>query len=93
LAARESQAALARHARSAETLVLERIPAAEVVTALNALPAEFRRALLLADVAGLTCQETADLMGTPLGTVMSRLHRARAAVRASLMSSAAAAGP
>jgi RNA polymerase sigma-70 factor (ECF subfamily) len=93
LAARESQAALARHARSAETLVLERIPAAEVVTALNALPAEFRRALLLADVAGLTCQETADLMGTPLGTVMSRLHRARAAVRASLMSSAATAGP
>jgi RNA polymerase sigma-70 factor (ECF subfamily) len=40
--------------------------------------------LLLADVEGLTCRETAEVMGTPLGTVMSRLHRARAAVRASL---------
>jgi RNA polymerase sigma-70 factor (ECF subfamily) len=85
LAAREPHALPgAATARSPETLVLDRIPAPEVVTALDALPAEFRRALLLADVAGLTCQETADLMGTPLGTVMSRLHRARAAVRASL---------
>jgi RNA polymerase sigma-70 factor (ECF subfamily) len=62
-----------------------------MLTALGGLPAEFRRALLLSDVEGLTCQETADLMGTPLGTVMSRLHRARAAVRASLAASAAAA--
>jgi RNA polymerase sigma-70 factor (ECF subfamily) len=70
--------------RSAETLVLERIPAPELLTALRDLPAEFRRALLLSDVEGLTCKETAELMGTPLGTVMSRLHRARAAVRLSL---------
>jgi RNA polymerase sigma-70 factor (ECF subfamily) len=84
LAAREHRAAPALTARSPETLVLERIPAPELSAALAGLPAEFRRALLLADVEGLTCQETADLMGTPLGTVMSRLHRARAAVRASL---------
>jgi RNA polymerase sigma-70 factor (ECF subfamily) len=90
LAAREPHAVPALSARSPETLVLDRIPAPEVVTALGALPAEFRRALLFADVEGLTCQETADLMGTPLGTVMSRLHRARAAVRASLTASAAA---
>jgi RNA polymerase sigma-70 factor (ECF subfamily) len=70
--------------RSAETQVLERIPAPEMVAALDGLPAEFRRALLLTDVEGLSCRETAQLMGTPIGTVMSRLHRARAAVRESL---------
>jgi RNA polymerase sigma-70 factor (ECF subfamily) len=88
LAARDQPAAYGGSARSAETVVLEATPAPEVLTALRALPAEFRRALLLADVAGLTCRETAERMGTPLGTVMSRLHRARAAVRASLAASA-----
>ncbi len=83
------QAGGAGDARSAETLVLERMPAPELLTALRDLPAEFRRALLLSDVEGLTCKETAELMGTPLGTVMSRLHRARAAVRHSLAASAA----
>jgi RNA polymerase sigma-70 factor (ECF subfamily) len=90
LAARTDLAARYPAARSPETLVLERIPAPELSAALAGLPAEFRRALLLADVEGLTGQETADLMGTPLGTVMSRLHRARAAVRASLAATAAA---
>jgi RNA polymerase sigma-70 factor (ECF subfamily) len=71
-------------ARSAEAQVLDRIPAPEVLSALDGLPAEFRRALLLTDVEGFSCRETAELMGTPIGTVMSRLHRARAAVRASL---------
>jgi RNA polymerase sigma-70 factor, ECF subfamily len=71
-------------ARAAEAVVLDRIPAPDVVAALAGLPDEFRRALLLTDVEGLTCKETAQLMGTPLGTVMSRLHRARAAVRAQL---------
>jgi RNA polymerase sigma-70 factor (ECF subfamily) len=94
LAAREPHAVPSRAASSPETVVLDRIPAPELAAALKALPAEFRRALLLADVEGLTCQGTADLMGTPLGTVMSRLHRARAAVRASLAAaSLAAAGP
>jgi RNA polymerase sigma-70 factor (ECF subfamily) len=77
-------AAAPRESRSAETQVLERIPAPEVVAALDSLPAEFRRALLLTDVQGLSCRETAEAMGTPIGTVMSRLHRARAAVRESL---------
>jgi RNA polymerase sigma-70 factor (ECF subfamily) len=90
LAAREPLGGASRQSQSAETLVLERIPAPEVAAALDALPADFRRALLLADVEGLTCQETAELMGTPLGTVMSRLHRARAAVRASLATTGAA---
>jgi RNA polymerase sigma-70 factor (ECF subfamily) len=91
LAVRERPGALPAEARSPETLVLDRIPAPELLTALGELPAEFRQALLLTDVEGLTCKETAEQMGTPLGTVMSRLHRARAAVRASL--APAGAGP
>jgi RNA polymerase sigma-70 factor (ECF subfamily) len=70
--------------RPAETIVLDRIPAPEVTAALAGLPAEFRQALLLTDVEGLSCKETAQVMGTPIGTVMSRLHRARSAVRAEL---------
>jgi RNA polymerase sigma-70 factor (ECF subfamily) len=92
LSVRESMSAFGLRAKSAETVVLERVPSAEVAAALGALPTEFRRALLLADVEGLTCQETAEVMGTPLGTVMSRLHRARAAVRASLAAAGAEAG-
>jgi|HubBroStandDraft_4_1064222.scaffolds.fasta_scaffold151740_1 RNA polymerase sigma-70 factor (ECF subfamily) len=89
LAAREQHPAYGGQARSAETVVMDRTLAPEMLTALRELPPDFRRALLLSDVAGLTCRETADQMGTPLGTVMSRLHRARAAVRSSLAASAA----
>jgi RNA polymerase sigma-70 factor (ECF subfamily) len=41
------------------------------------LPPDFRVTVLLADIEGLTYQEMADLLGCPLGTVRSRLHRAR----------------
>jgi len=82
-----------RESRSAETLVLERIPTPEVLAALDSLPADFRRALLLTDMQGLSCRETAEAMGTPIGTVMSRLHRARAAVRESLQVPPPAADP
>jgi RNA polymerase sigma-70 factor, ECF subfamily len=84
LPASEQPGAVPPDSRSAETQVLERIPAPEVVAALDDLPPEFRRALLLTDVQGLSCRETAQVMGTPIGTVMSRLHRARAALRESL---------
>jgi RNA polymerase sigma-70 factor (ECF subfamily) len=80
-------------AQSAETQVLEQIPAPEVKAALGRLPAEFRRALLLADMHGLSYRETAQIMGTPIGTVMSRLHRARAAVRATLAVPSPSSGP
>jgi len=53
---------------------------ASVARALEDLPEEFRAVLLLADVEGLTYREVADAVGCPMGTVMSRLHRARKAV-------------
>lgn len=52
-----------------------------VTAALDELPDNFRRVIELVDVDGLTYQETADLLGVPLGTVMSRLHRARRRIR------------
>jgi RNA polymerase sigma-70 factor, ECF subfamily len=71
--------------RSAEVEVLERIPTTEVQEALAALPDDFRLAVYLADVEGFSYKEIADIMETPVGTVMSRLHRGRKILRESLL--------
>jgi len=52
-----------------------------VTAALEELPENFRRVVELVDVDGLTYQEAADVLDIPLGTVMSRLHRARRRIR------------
>lgn len=70
--------------RSAEEQALDRMPAAELISALRALPDEFRLAVYLIDVEGFSYRETAAAMGTPIGTVMSRLHRGRASLRSQL---------
>ena len=49
--------------------------------ALDRLPDDFRTAVVLVDIQGLSCAEAADIMGTPRGTVLSRLHRARTRLR------------
>lgn len=73
-----------RSARSAESTALESFPDAEITAALAELPEGFRIALYYADVQGLTYAETAEVMGTPIGTVMSRVFRGRAQLRGTL---------
>jgi len=70
--------------RSAEEDVLDRIPDAEVKTALESIPENFRMAVLLADVEGFSYKEIAEIMDVPIGTVMSRLHRGRKALEKAL---------
>ena len=66
---------------SAEDEALDRLTDSEVLRALRGLPEEFRTAVYLADIEGYAYKEIAAMMDTPIGTVMSRLHRGRGRLR------------
>jgi RNA polymerase sigma-70 factor, ECF subfamily len=78
--------------RSAEEMALDRLPDSSVIRALKELPPDFRTAVYLADLEGFSYREVADIMRCPVGTVMSRLHRARGQLRGQLREQAAERG-
>jgi RNA polymerase sigma-70 factor (ECF subfamily) len=67
--------------RSAEDQVLDHFTETEVKEAIEALPEQFRMAVLLGDVEGFSYKEIAEILDVPIGTVMSRLHRGRRALQ------------
>ena len=73
--------ATATTTRSAEAEAIDHLPDSAVKDALQSIPEDFRLAVYLADVEGFSYQEIADIMKTPVGTVMSRLHRGRRMLR------------
>jgi RNA polymerase sigma-70 factor (ECF subfamily) len=70
-----------RSTRSAEAEAIDHLPDSAVKDALQSIPEDFRLAVYFADVEGFAYQEIADIMKTPVGTVMSRLHRGRRMLR------------
>lgn len=71
---------------SPETDLLNGLLDAEVRDALLGLPHDYKMAVLLVDIHGLSYQETADVLAVPVGTVMSRLYRGRKKLERSLLS-------
>jgi RNA polymerase sigma-70 factor (ECF subfamily) len=78
--------------QSPERALVERSVSDDVQRALESLPEDFRTAVVLCDVQGLSYKEIADIMQTPVGTVMSRLFRGRKLLAASLREFALAEG-
>jgi RNA polymerase sigma-70 factor, ECF subfamily len=81
-----------RQLRDPEQTALLPIIEAEVGRALEALPTEFKLAVILCDVEEFSYEEIAEIMGCPIGTVMSRLHRGRKLLQKSLYGHALAMG-
>lgn len=73
-----------RGLRSAEDEALETLPDNDILAAMQSLPEQFRLAVYYADVEGFRSGEIAEIMATPNGTVLSRLHRGRKQLRTRL---------
>ncbi len=78
--------------QSAEVEALKNMPDSQITEALNSLSDDYRMVVYLADVEGMAYKEIAEIMDTPLGTVMSRLHRGRKQLRGLLKDVAAEKG-
>jgi RNA polymerase sigma-70 factor (ECF subfamily) len=81
----EAESRTATSSRSAEAEAIDHLPSSAVKDALQNISEDFRVAVYLVDVEGYSYQEAADIMQTPTGTVMSRLHRGRRLLREQLV--------
>jgi RNA polymerase sigma-70 factor (ECF subfamily) len=68
-----------------ETIVLDSLVDSDILEAIDDLPEQFRLAVVLSDIEGFSYAEMAEIMGVPMGTVMSRLHRGRKALQKRLV--------
>ena len=84
LAFEEEDAKLPIDPATPETVLIERTNSQMMQRAIDELPVHFRETLLLCEVEGMTYREIAEILSVPIGTVMSRLARARKALRESL---------
>jgi RNA polymerase sigma-70 factor (ECF subfamily) len=91
--AANEHAGLVPASRSAETLALEGVSDSAIMCALGEMPSQFKTVIYLADVEGYPYADIAAMMGTPIGTVMSRIHRGRQMLRAKLTAQLAAVPP
>jgi RNA polymerase sigma-70 factor (ECF subfamily) len=73
--------------RSAEAEALAGVSDSAIMAALSELPSSFKTVIYLADIEGYQYGDIAEIMGTPIGTVMSRIHRGRQMLRARLLAS------
>lgn len=77
----DARQAIGGSRRSAEAEAMDHLGSSSVLRALSDLPEAYREAIYLSDIEGYRYHEIAEMMGTPLGTVMSRIHRGRAILR------------
>lgn len=68
-------------ATTPENIVLDSLVDSDIIEAIEDLPEQFRLTVVLSDVEGFSYAEMAEIMGVPMGTVMSRLHRGRKALQ------------
>ncbi|MEY4437061.1 MAG: hypothetical protein RL100_525 [Actinomycetota bacterium] len=88
----EAESVTALSSRSAELEAIDNLPSTTVKNALNEIPEEFRMVVYYAVVDGLPYAEIAEIMDTPVGTVMSRLHRGKKLLKKLLADYAASEG-
>jgi len=70
-----------------EERVVERLSQDDIVTALSEVPHDFRDVIVLVDIGDFSYQDAANILGIPIGTVMSRLHRGRRILKRELADS------
>jgi RNA polymerase sigma-70 factor, ECF subfamily len=84
---------LTETAAEPQEAVLNRLSGGAIVDSLSEIPPNFREVVVLVDIGDFSYQDAADILGVPIGTVMSRLHRGRRALKQALANHATAGEP